>query len=117
MSGKHGQDDLLKFRMGQNGEFTTECGMVVGARWDGMGFSEPTGIFLHNLWGLQRSKVSKCYFSGQKYNLSARSQTRMSRPEDNNNSNDHLLYLHYACLGVQCSGVEVIQMQVVSMRD
>lgn len=40
--------------------------------------------------------MSKCYFSGQKYNLSARSQTRMSRSEDNNNSNDHLLYLHYA---------------------
>lgn len=47
MLGTHGQDDLLKFRMGQNGELSTECGMVVSARWDGMGFLEPTGIFLH----------------------------------------------------------------------
>lgn len=38
MSETHGQDDLLKFRMGQNGELSTECGMVVSARWYGVGF-------------------------------------------------------------------------------
>lgn len=29
---------MLKFRMGQNGELSTECGMVVSARWYGVGF-------------------------------------------------------------------------------
>lgn len=38
---KHGQDDLLKFKLGEKGDFRdSECGTIVGARQTGLRISE-----------------------------------------------------------------------------